>query len=234
MYIMNQLQIIRIGVVAALVIYIIYLAFKWKNKPLLDTANLLVTQPDIAVSDNPASVNYTYSAWVYVNVFPNDSTSTEIVLISRKKGNDAQFKIYLNPTSPTLYVKALLSTTPTYVTQTLTTNFPLQKWTYVVVSVTSSVMDSYLDGKLVSSKAFTTTPVSPSIDTSLVIGDRSKPADITLSNVSRLSRASSPDEIWNRYISGNGNWWTYLGLSAYNATVSVKKDGAEEASLTLF
>jgi hypothetical protein len=228
---MNQVQVIRIGVVIAVVIYVIYLAFQWKNKPLLDTANLLVSQTPIAVTDNPASVNYTYSAWIYVNVFPSNASSNLKLLSRNTSGNSNQFSLYLDKTTPTLTV----AVDPSNVS-ILTTNFPLQKWTYVAISVTSTLVDSYLDGKLVASKAFTSVPTTPSANsaTSLVVGDTSSLQDITLANISRLSRASSPDEIWNRYIAGNGNWWTYLGLSAYNATVSVKKDGTEEASMTLF
>jgi hypothetical protein len=237
MYIMNQLQMIRIGVVAALVIYVVYLAFKWKNQPLVDTTNLLAKQNVVPITDNPSSVNYTYSAWIYVNVFPQGQT-TNIKLISRlltaSDTENNQFEIMIKPATPTLTVKVMGSATTDILSLDLTTNFPLQKWTYVAVSVTSSVVDAYLDGKLVSSKAFSNTPKTPSTTVPMTIGNSSNLADITLSNISRLSRESSPDEVWNRYISGNGNWWTYLGLSAYNATVSVKKDGAEEATVTLF
>jgi hypothetical protein len=232
---MDQMQAIRIGVVLVVVGYALYLWYQWKSPSLVQTATLLETNPSIAVTDAPAGYNYTYSLWMYVNSW---STSAKPIF-ARAVDTYCQIKLYLDASKPTLSLD-IAKTGGVAITIPITTNFPLQRWTFVSVNVSSDVADMYLDGKLISSTILSNV-LQPSATANVYVGHSMSGAtasaqanDIFISNFERQSYMAGPMDVWNKYTYGNGNWWTYLGISKYNATLTIKKDGKEAAAATLF
>jgi hypothetical protein len=53
------------------------------------------------------------------------------------------------------------------ITTTITTNFPLQKWVQVIISIDNYLLDLYLDGKLMNSIVKGNTITKPSIKDSI-------------------------------------------------------------------
>ena len=83
----------------------------------------------------------------------------------------------------------------------ITNNFPIQKWTYVIVSVDNQIIDTYLDGKLVSSTKLTYVPIVSQGDINIGQGN---PQDIYLASINFWPTPMDPQTAWNYYLQGNG------------------------------
>ena len=135
-----NLIIIVLSVSVIFLLFILLKYFSNNSTKLVKQSSLLTSNAVIPVTLNPSATRYAFGIWVYVKSWNNN-----IKTIFEFPG---KIKIYLDASTPTLSVS--INTTvgnPTVVK--LTQNFPLQKWTYVTVSVDNSYIDSYIDGKLV-------------------------------------------------------------------------------------
>jgi hypothetical protein len=189
---------------------------------LISTVDLNKSNPSILANTlpSPQASRYSYGLWIYVNTW---STTNEKKIISR--GDD--FVLSLDKTSPTLKCKFKLNGKPSSKEIVITNNFPIQKWTYVIVSVDNQIVDCYLDGKLVLSTKLANLPVTSSADIS--IGDKTT-TDIFLSMINRWTYPMDPQTAWNNYLRGNG----YTKSSSYNLKLSVLQDDIEQAKFAVF
>lgn len=212
--------VIILGVMVLLLLY--YLITSKSANNLVSTVDLNKSNPSISASTlpSPGSTRYSYGLWVYVNTW---STNNEKRIISR--GDD--FVLSLDKTSPTLKCKFKLNGTPASKEIIITNNFPIQKWTYVIVSVDNQIIDTYLDGKLVLSTKLPNLPVTSTADIS--IGEKNT-SDIFLSRIDRWTYIMDPQSAWNNYLKGNG----YSKSSNYNLKLSVLQDEIEQAKFALF
>jgi len=146
---------------------------------------------------NPPSTSFTYGMWVYVN---NWSPGIKEIIKAANSDNSVKFRIYLDSNSPTLNVD-IYTTDPTSSTKTvlITNNFPIQRWVYIVVSVEGSVVDCYLDGKLVKSQQLT---YLPNMGTTYTI--QYGRFDAYLTKFYRNASPSDPQTVWSNYMAGNG------------------------------
>lgn len=105
----------------------------------------------------------------------------------------------------------------------LTKNFPVQKWTYVVVSVqNNSLVDLFINGKLVQSSNYNGTDTidkiqKPSSDKSLQFG-KNLNALITKLYINPV--AMNTTTAWNNYLAGNGS-----SVSKTNISFNLTQDG---------
>ena len=216
---MNFIAII-LGVIVILFIYVLYNNYIRTNN-LVSTTNLLTSSPTIAYIDlqSKDSTRYAFGIWVYVNSWNNINTK---YILSR--GGD--FDLSLDTTSPKLSLKFNLedNTSPTVL---LTNNFPIQKWTYVILSVDNQIVDFYMDGKLVLSNQLPSMPVVSKNPITLGLGN----PDITITALNRYTEPMDPATAWSKYLSGNGISNTG---SAYNVNVSVLKDNVVQNNYSLF
>lgn len=88
----------------------------------------------------------------------------------------------------------------------MTTNFPVQKWTYVIISVTNnSLVELYINGKLVQSSNYNGTEINsiqkPSATSVLQFG---KKLDATITKMHINSNSMNTTTAWNNYLKGNG------------------------------
>jgi len=154
-----------ISIILFLIILIaLYQVYFYVNPQLLvddSVINLNRVSPlDITISteEEPTSVRYFYDGWVRINqvqnnqhnliLFSRNSTSPFVVSL---KGHN--FSIYelrdaakINATNDGTWVD-VSSTTIT----TISPNLPFQKWVYFCINVDGNQIDTYLDGKLVTS-----------------------------------------------------------------------------------
>lgn len=222
-----DITIILLGAIVVVLIYILY-GYVMKQSNLTDMVNLnTASGTTIAVDKlkSADSITYYLSSWIYVNSWSN---ITNKMLIYRGAAPSPSVGIELGTTSPTLNVK-LKTTDGSGQNVVVTNNFPIQKWTHVIVSVSNgNVVDCYLDGKLVLSKQLSNNVVSDGTS-HIILG--SNAMDIYLTKVNRLPVAMDPQTAWNMYSSGNG-----LGAnnSSYNIKLAVLKDNAEQSKYTLF
>jgi hypothetical protein len=216
---MNFIAII-LGVIVILFIYVLYSNYIRRNN-LVGTTNLLTSSPIIQYIDlqSKDSTRYAFGIWVYVNSWNNTNQKN---ILSR--GGD--FDLFLDTISPKLYLRLNLqdTTSPKIL---LTNNFPIQKWTYVILSVDNQIVDFYMDGKLVLSKQLSSMPVVSKNTITLGSGN----PDITVTALNRYTEPMDPATAWAKYLRGNGISNTG---SAYNVNVSVLKDSVVQSTYSLY
>ena len=257
---MNTVAIFLVIVIFVL-IYILYKYFSVNASNLTKYADLNISNPAITNIQNATSTNYAYGVWVYVNNF--NSNPQYKVLFHR----DQNIVLYLDKTSPTLYCDVFLdngqwySRNPGATKITITNNFPVQKWTYVTLSVDGTFLDAYLDGKLVVSKKVTYTNPSTPSTTSIpktpptaitggttngrnieIGGNITNPSfassseiasswDAYLANLQRWTTSLAPGEVWASYMNGNGQSGNWF--TSYGVNMTVLQNNITQGTYTL-
>jgi hypothetical protein len=229
-----NIVVIILGITVIILIYYLYVTFISNRSSLITKIDLNKETKTIAETDipNSGSSRYAYSTWVYVNTWNNNSIKSIVSrgtrTVNGKSVND--FKLYLDSSTPSLKID-IYGRDPVKnldVPQTIiaTNNFPIQRWTYVNVSVDGSIVDVYLDGKLVYSKQLQFIPFTPS--GSIIIGGENQ--DIQLARLNRQASPMDPQTAWNTYLQGNG----ISGTSSYNVKLAVLQNDVEQKKFTLF
>lgn len=207
--------IILLAVLNIIIVFYI-IQYYFSKKPLANYINLSENPSDISSNEitNPRSVLYTFGTWVYVNNFSNAALFSYIT-----KGDNRSsplFSLVLGGANDGFKNKPVLRAMITGTSSmgnalnvvTLSQNFPIQKWVYVTVSVDTTYVDCYLDGKLVVSKKLekqvTNSPTSDPYITFKGVGDQYQSPDIYLAKLTRWDKPLDPQSVWNEYTSGNG------------------------------
>jgi len=187
---------------------------------------------DIKSDTNPGSYRYSYAIWVHVKNLGNNTD------ISKYGNNNPEGKN--NPANNIMYLKDkdgsstytffsldLYGDTSMYVryNQTadlpqpylVTPNFPLQKWTLIIVSFDNKVMDLYLDGKLVKSKTMDILPSPQTTSATMNFGT----GDIDIYNYVRYSYPMDPQTAWSIYQAGTPSG---ASMDSYGLNLNIKKD----------
>jgi hypothetical protein len=155
---------------------------------------------------NPSSSTYHYQGWVYIK---NQPSGVKTILT---RGTDI---LKLNGTTLTFAYDNSGSKEIE-----ITTDFPLQKWVYIVVNVVNGkIVEVYLNGKLVLTKQVTLT--IPGTKSDLTYGQTSSGIEGYITKVKRDPVALTPDEAWKTYLEGNGLATFSNFLAGYNASFSL-------------
>ena len=118
----------------------------------------------------------------------------------------------------------------------ITTNLPIQTWTYVLVSVSTNAgnyADCYLNGKLLVSQQLkfipynigSTASTTNKITNTFLFPNINTSNDITLTRISWIPYAIDPQTAWYYYNQGNGNPSGSGIMSSYHLDVNLTKDG---------
>jgi hypothetical protein len=183
---------------------------------------------DIAASSltRPDATRYAYNIWVYMDK-PLDGTS-DVPIFNRT--ND--LGLFINGSTSTLTLK--LHRKNETVPYQITNNFPLQKWTFVTVSVDNSTIDMYLDGKLVKSVRDAAGPNRHLPDGASPIVFGVLPGTY-MTRFSRVVSPSDPQTAWNLYMEGSGSKKGLGSLvNRYNVNLSIMKDNVLANSVSLW
>jgi hypothetical protein len=265
---MNTLAIILGAIIVILVFgYYIYQYVKSKDGNIAKSVKLSAGTPAMTVSSSkltkPSSSNYTFATWVYVNSWNVDAYKELLTHSSTGNIGDAPyFSLIMDVSTPVLWVYVRNiggsgeSGIPGTVVQ-VTPNFPIQKWTYVTISVDGNYVDCYLDGKLVTSHMMATAAKSPDDDksssvylggtgsTSAVtqlkaltqqnVGTTYGPAksDTYLSVVTYLPNPTNPQDVWQKYMSTMSAAAASLS-STYNLKMSLLTNGQIASEFNFF
>ena len=238
-------------VIILLLVYILYSYLTGTVTSLTPAASLKSHVPAITKIDGARNSRYGYSIWIYVNTWSNSGKKT---IFSRANN----MKLYLDETSPSLKLDMAMNGTGDYGkdTMTITTNFPLQKWVCIAISVDNQFVDAYLDGKLVKSqrlfKQQTIAGVgsTPATVTSYI---PRTPPDATLSPINlgnlgetdgftefdafiaefkRWSIPIDPQSAWDTYLAGNGTNAISRAFSSYGIDIAVLKNNVEQTKFS--
>jgi len=214
--------VILLGIIILLLVYILYSYFSSTATTISTFADLTKTNPEILAIANPTNMVYAYSTWVYVNSWSN----APHVLFSRANN----FALYLDNTSPILKLDIKMSPTNAQ-TISITNNFPIQRWTYVTISVDTQFVDCYLDGKLIVSNQLTAVPSTPP-DATAGNGLKLGTFDARLAKLMRYTNALDPQTVWNNYLQGNGQSSTNL-LNGYGLNLTVLQNNVAQGTYSL-
>jgi len=114
------------------------------------------------------------------------------------------------------------------------TNFPLQKWVCVMVSVDNKIVDLYIDGKLVRSQQLSEQPTATTDAFMIHFSNDANDVKGYLAKLERYAEPMDPGTAWSKYMEGNGgNYFSRL-LSSYGARFTLTKDDLDMKQFTLF
>lgn len=225
-----NLSLVFLGVVLVVVLYYFLNSggtTVLSNKLDLSTDQVAVTKEQIP---DTASAKYSYEMWLYVYNFDGQPK----YIISRDSKSDPAKKnigIKLDGSVPKLSLEYTANTSGTSVIKTIpiTDNFPLQTWVHVIVSVDSTFIDIYMNGKLVKSIS------DPTIE---------KPSDVSVINygklscylakLSKTSMPTDPQTAWDKYSAGNGENPMSKYLSSFGLSMTLKKNNQDYSNIKLF
>ena len=219
---MNVIVII-LSIFVVFLLYILINYFSNNSTKLASETSLLSNNVIVPVKSSPNATRYALSIWLCVNSWNNyDKIIYEF---------PGKIKLYLDTTTPTLKVN--IGTVKDPVIIIITPNFPLQKWTYVTVSVDNYFVDCYIDGKLIKSIKLENLQ-STNTEATIYIGGKVTTANDTLiSNFYRWTNALAPHEVWNQYIKGNGSNFLSRTFSSYGLDINLKKDNIISSTIHL-
>jgi hypothetical protein len=244
------ITIVSVIAIFVIVYYIYTYYFSGVNTLASGSLNLNSQPPPppilVSTLTNPESTKYAYGLWVNVNTW--DTTKTKVIF-----SRYSDIILYLDKTTGVLNCAIGAAGTPFYTPAPnpdstlipdflssdfkktpnlifVTNNFPLQTWVYIVVNVNNTVVDIYLNGKMVKSAQINQT--APDKVSNIFYGNG---YDAVVNKFTRWSTPVDPNTVWNYYTSGNGsNGITGALGGAYSAQVTVSKNNAVTSQFKLF
>jgi len=232
---------IILGIVIILLIYVLYKYFSKSSSSLGALMDLSTTSSSVPLITkdkvvNSTSARFSYGIWVYINTW--DTNKTKNIFYRQNSGNTANttnydIRLYLDPNSPTLSCDFYTQQTTNAPTETdietvaITSNFPIQKWVYIIVSVDSKLVDTYIDGKLITSQELKALPYVS--DTDIFVGNFKAYA----AQFQRWTSPMDPQTAWKNYMSGNGGSALTKMFNSYGIDISFKKDNVEQNKFKL-
>jgi hypothetical protein len=221
--------VIVLGIIIIILIYVLYVYFVSKSSVISKSANLKEgnSEPVTAITSGQ-STRYAYGIWVYVNTW--DSTRKKTIF-SRKNN----IHLYLAADEPSLYcsITCLSKDGSSLDEQTIlvTDNFGVQKWVYIVISSDNTIVDAYVDGKLVNSTKLVTSPNQPETAkvAPIIYGSG---WDCYVAGLQNWKAPIGPQEAWDNYMDGNSNALSQF-FGSYSLNLAVDKDNVQQSSYTI-
>jgi len=228
--------LIGLGVILCVIIYMMFRFISEQGKTVTSIVTLdgATTNPDVPFSSlsSPTSSRYYLSFWINVVNAPSSGNETTLFKIVNPVNTDI-VRVSLTSTSELKYSMAEQSPGSTN-SHTIMTNFPLQKWVYVILSVDGKTIDLYIDGKMIRSENLVNLPVTTTKDSKFVFTNAASTAVVHMAKFERNPTAVDPSTAWSNYIAGNGgNYFSNL-LSSYGATFTLTKDNLDVNKFSLF
>ena len=221
--------VIVLGIIVVVLIYVLYVFFINKSSVISKSASLKEgNNTPITAINSAQSTRYAYGIWVYVNTW--DSTR-EKTIFSRKDN----IRLYLGADEPNLYcgITCISKDGSSLDEQKIliTDNFSIQKWVYINISSDNSIIDAYLDGKLVNSTKLVTSPNQPADPKTAPIVYGSG-WDCYVAGLQNWANPIGPQEAWDNYMDGNSNALSRF-FGSYSLNFAVNKDNVQQSSYTI-
>ena len=239
---MNPVVVLLGVLLVVIIVYMIYTTYYSTTVKLSGEVHLITPPANIPIDKitKPDATRYAYGIWFYVNNFPTSFGSGNIrTIFYREKDmhlyltNDGSLSLDVGKGVDQTITKA--STTSEPIRRSLiTNNFPIQRWVYIVVSIDNTVIDVYLDGKLV--KSIATPQVGPQ-EKEIIFKSAGVASgmDAYLSNFERVTMPLDPQSVWNKYIGGSGSNLAVSNMvGKYNLNLTLLKDGQISQKYKLF
>ena len=226
-----------------IIIFMLYLGYTYfKNMGTITTVLSLgetdtdKTTINSAKISNPNSSTFHYEGWLYLNELPSNANN---IICSRETNKDNKHTALV--LKETTFSLATVTTTSAIGTATdancttiltITNDFPIQKWVYVVVNVfKNKQIEAYLNGKLVITSNMSS-EIEPKLSGKVrLCNSTTLKGYITLFRYD--STALTPDAVWKKYLSGNGMMSLSNWLAGYNASFTISQNMEQLRKYTL-
>lgn len=210
--------VIILAIIVIILIYVLYVYFVSKSSVISQAANLNGQNPPVTNIVSGQSTRYAYGIWVYVNTW-NDAPKNIFTL-------PGTISLDLAANTPTL--SCTIQQTPTSAVQPIiiTNNFPIQTWVCIIISSDGTVVDFYLNGKLVNSNKLPGSPNQPKAGTPITYGSG---WDCYVAGFRNWTGPIGPQEAWDTYLKGHGNAVSSF-FSQYGVNISVTKDNVVQST----
>jgi len=225
---MNYLFIL-LGIFVVVMLYLLY-TFLFPSKSKVANKNYLakgVQNVAFEKLENPSSQKYSIDLWVFVNTLNGMKPDSSVSAGKTDNPNGCIFEVP-NTYHLDLFEDATLAfynngnaINPAIVLP----NFPLQRWVYIVISVDNSLIDLYLDGKLVRSMKTNYDGKIPSADSFFTFGN----GDIYIAGMNRIPNSSNTNTVFKNYMQGNAG----LKAPVYSVSLDFLKNSQVSKNISI-
>lgn len=227
---------LAIGLVIIIIVILYYVYYYVTNTSLTsglqDLSKPLTVSYDKLV--NPNSLTYSYQCWLYIS----SPTSDHKQIFYRKSAESSNIEFEVDISGQSLDLKAGNGANGADTKKqimNITTQFPIQKWTYLVVNVSNmKTFETYINGKLAKSVNINSpSDVTPTFKTSaLTIGNSGITGYVT--KFIRLDKTLDAKTVWETYLSGNGLSNYFNSLIPYGLNMSISKGEDVQRVVSIF
>jgi hypothetical protein len=205
-----------------------------------------------SLPDNQGS-NFAYSIWVYIsdwqtnigqykvifgrNAIANNTSDTSCNIPDPSTWSTSTSMpcpvVYLDEYENNLGVSLVINdSTGTPQLNTIVTDnvVPIQKWVFITISVYQTILDIYIDGKLVSTNILKGLANIPSTPPDLYITPCGGFNGYT-SKMQYFSTPLNPQQVWDLYSQGYGG--SYFSNDQNGVTITVNKNGVPQSSFSI-
>jgi hypothetical protein len=223
-----DLKMIVLGIILVVVLLILYNTFTTvpvsKNTAKkLGKKNKEIEYKELA---NPTSPNYYMSTWLYVENLQNTGDQT-LYTISQTGNTSKIVEVLLKANGQLVY-----RLNGNSVDNIVLPSFPIQQWCCFVLSVDSnSVVDSYINGKLVKSQQLDSNIYAITKDHKIIQGDLLPNNTIYIAKFNRIPKTIDPETAWKEYQDGNGGGFLSKMFSSYGLSLRLTNEGNVHSSV---
>lgn len=214
---------IVLGTILVFILFILYKVFTEKKTSLASSKQFSAVSHSYKDLSKPSSNNYSISVWMYASGLPSGE---QCIFDIYHEGSEI-LGIYVNNNSQ-LHLKH------NSINHQISDIIPIQQWTHIIISVSNnSIVDSYIDGKLLKSQSLSINP----LDVSSIIregGNTSIDSNFSgteIAGFERIPEITTPSQAWSKYMSGNGGNSITRYLSSYGISLVLTKDDVDEKTL---
>ena len=256
---MSKQMYIFIALGIILVLLLIYYFYLLPSTGLIPFVDLDTSNQPLSLVSLPVinSTNYTYSMWINVNTWINNNQKYLVYRGSSNgygaisdgntiyPSNDStpgykhpyEFLLRLDDNNSTLYCSFGTSDSAgsSFKEYILTSNFPIQKWVCIAISLDGMNLDFYMNGKITYSTKMNYLPVAPSNDINFgnpKTGNNYIKNDIFIANFNILNYPFDPNTAMSYYNAGSGQ--SNSPSNDNKAKLSILRNNTPSASITLF
>ena len=213
--------------------YLIYIYF-FKTQSTLVTSLYLNKTPATVIDgktfSSPNSPYSSYGIWIYVNSWNSNSQKTIFTTTG------SELSLYFDATRPSLYcsIQTGCSASASQTERILISDsFPLQKWTYVIISLNGAFIDCFLDGKLITSHKLNNSALAISCTSNNWSLNMGTGFDAYAYNLIRYTEAMSPQKAYQTFYSTapSGNSTGLLTGSSVNLAIVTNNDNCNATTI---
>lgn len=229
-----DLTVVLLIIVLIIILYLFYKYFIASSSTVVSTLYLNTAVSAQTITATPTAANFSIACWVYVNSWSTNAAKNIYVL---SNGTTPIVSLDLDTTMPTLSTTFFFGSQENTKIE-ITDNFPLQRWVQTIVSISSGIIDCYLDGRLVSSYQLSPgsdVPVGSAKSLTMTFATPVNGAytgvDIFLFGVNRYTYPMDPATAQNLYYNSSP---PATSSNNYNVILELQKNGQVSNSYSLF